>query len=192
MSGRSSKKEYWRPVPGYPLYEASSWGNVRSRDHTVIRKGRLTWIRGKELKQKTDHGYKTVMVYAGGKHSGKNMRVHRLVALAFISNPENLPFINHKDENRTNNRPENLEWCTHEYNVNYGTAIERRVKNQDWQSIADKQSYDVIQCERDGTPVKAWRSAIECERETEFDASKICACIRGERKTHGGYTWKRF
>lgn len=80
---------------------------------------------GEKLKQQTnDKGYKTVSLYKDGSY--KTHRVHRLVAAAFIPNPDGLPFVNHKDEDKTNNFVENLEWCTLEYNTNYGTARERQ------------------------------------------------------------------
>jgi hypothetical protein len=75
--------------------------------------------------RKITHGYLSVMLYKNGKP--KNYKIHRLVAQAFLSNPEGLPEVNHKDEDKTNNHVNNLEWCTHKYNSRYGTRP-RRIK----------------------------------------------------------------
>lgn len=66
------------------------------------------------------------MILKGNDGLNHTMRVHRIVAMAFLDNPNNYPIINHKDENPSNNHVDNLEWCTYKYNTNYGTAIERR------------------------------------------------------------------
>lgn len=107
-----------KPVVGYEgLYFVSNDGEVTNADGLVMKQ----YI-------KKGHGtcYKSVSLYKDGTY--KTKYVHRLVAEAFIPNQNNLPIINHKDEDGTNNRVENLEWCTHRYNVNYGTARERQRK----------------------------------------------------------------
>lgn len=113
--------EEWKNVIGYEgLYEVSNKGNVRNvRRNTLLRLS------------KNKYGYIQVWLYKNGIRTGFN--VHRLVAEVFLSNPDNLPMINHKDEDKTNNNVTNLEWCTAKYNVNYGhrteNAINTRVKN---------------------------------------------------------------
>ncbi len=108
--------EYRRvPIPGYEgRYEVDTTGNVFSANGRV-----LSQCSGKR-------GYKVVALCNNGKRSTKT--VHRLVASAFVPNPDNLPQVNHKDEDKHNNNVENLEWCTHKYNANYGTAKERHSK----------------------------------------------------------------
>lgn len=105
--------ETFLSVPGYEgLYEVSNLGNVKS-----LRSGRL-------MKRSLSHfGYEMTTLSKDGKQ--KTYLIHRLVALAFIPNPDNLEEINHKDEVKTNNSVENLEWCTRKYNLNYGTYRER-------------------------------------------------------------------
>jgi hypothetical protein len=112
--------EIWKPIPGYEgYYEVSNTGKVRSLTRTVIMKdGKPRPIKGRELKPKINNGYPTVNLSKNG--TVKTIRIHRLVALTFIPNPDNLPIINHKDENKQNNNVNNLEWCTYEYNNNYG------------------------------------------------------------------------
>lgn len=125
--------EEWRAVPGYEgLYEVSNIGNVRNvRRNTLLRL------------QKTNNGYIQVWLYKNGISTG--LKVHRLVAQAFLPNPDNLPMINHKDEDRTNNRVENLEWCDAKYNNTYGTRQDKvrdtAIKNGSWSGLS-KEEYD--------------------------------------------------
>lgn len=115
-------EELWRDVSGYGgLYQVSNTGRVRKRAYAIMRSnGRKQSFKDKELKLSDRSGYKVVWLCNDGV--SKLCRVHRLVAQAFIPNPNNLPFINHKDENPSNNRVENLEWCDNAYNINYGTC----------------------------------------------------------------------
>ena len=123
--------EIWRPVKGYEgLYEVSSFGRVRTVEHMEkcgnkmrVRHGRIksTFIR---------NNYVCVQLSKNGIN--KNINMHRLVALTFIPNPDNLPIVNHKDRNTKNNHVENLEWCTVQYNNTYDGAEERRRKSQEW------------------------------------------------------------
>lgn len=110
--------EEWKNVIGYEgLYEVSNKGNVRNvRRNTLLR---LT---------KTNYGYIQVSLYKNGIRTG--LKVHRLVAEAFIPNPDNLPQVNHKDEDKTNNNVTNLEWCTAKYNNNYGNRLEKSINTK--------------------------------------------------------------
>ena len=121
--------EEWRPIEGYEgLYEVSNTGQVRSLDRYVktcyeaykLHKGKIL------SPAKDKNGYLKVHLCCNGKHN--IIRVHRLVALTFLPNPDNLPEVNHKDEVKTNNNVDNLEWCDRKYNNNYGTKIERQKK----------------------------------------------------------------
>ena len=117
-----TESEIWKDVVGFEgLYKVSDKGNVYSverRDATGRKRGGLT------LKPRYDKdGYLRINLRKNGIKKFK--RIHRLVAKAFIPNPNNYLEINHKDENKTNNCVENLEWCTRKYNANYGTAIKR-------------------------------------------------------------------
>lgn len=133
--------------------------------------------------------------YLGAYWQGNGYYVHILVAECFVPNPNNLPYVNHKDENKQNNRADNLEWCTHQYNLNYGTAIERRVKNTDWEAIgekvAEKISIPILQLNKDTMEVvKEWKSSMEAQRDGGFNNGNINSCLKGRYKTCGGYIWR--
>lgn len=124
--------EVWKDIVGYEgYYKISNYGNIKSCDR--IRKCRIRTniinimkVRGKEMKPQINvkNGYCYIDLRKNGKKERKY--VHRLVAEHFLENNFNYPCINHKDENRTNNIISNLEWCSYEYNSNYGTAIEKQ------------------------------------------------------------------
>ena len=173
------KKEYWKPVVGYEnLYEVSNLGRIRSFDRWVKSKnGSIRICRGRILKPYTNKdGYLCVVLSKNNKQ--KTFRVNRLVAQAFLDNPNNLPQVNHKDENKQNNNVENLEFCDCKYNINFGTAIARRSKTV---------SKPVLQYTLDGQFVREWESAKQAEREGGFRSECICMCCKGKIKTHKGF-----
>jgi len=119
--------EIWRPTKGFEgYYEVSNLGSVRSIDRVVYDKVRKCYrlLKGKTLTIRDNgHGYKTVMFCRD--HKIYNKYVHILVAESFLDNPDHLPTVNHKDENKENNRVDNLEWCSQYYNNEYGTRKKR-------------------------------------------------------------------
>jgi hypothetical protein len=120
-------KEIWRDIPNYEgLYQVSNLGRVKVLDRDVnsgIKNNINVKRKGKILKQYVKNGYLQVTLTVNNKR--KYINVHRLVAQAFIPNPNNLPQVNHKDENKQNNYVENLEWCSAKYNCNYGSRNKR-------------------------------------------------------------------
>lgn len=172
--------EIWKPKKDYEgLYEVSNLGRVKS-----LGNGNSNNSKERILKPgKVKGGYLQICLSKNRKH--KNFYIHRLVAEAFLPNPDNLPFINHKDEDKTNNSVENLEWCTFEYNINYGTRTLRANKT----NTNGKLSKPVLQFTLDGEFVREWESTMECGR-NGFNQGHVAECCRGERKSHKGYIWK--
>lgn len=130
--------EEWKDVPGYEgIYQVSNFGNIKSLDRCIkCSNGMVIHRKGSTIKKQVCRfGYENVTLRKPKEK--KTFKVHRLVALAFIDNPNNYPEINHKDENKLNNSVENLEWCTREYNLNYGTFTQRRVNSTDYKKIWD-------------------------------------------------------
>lgn len=122
----TNNQEIWKPIDGFEeYYSVSSYGRVKSYDRIVNLPNGGSYIKkGKILKPHVDSdGYHVVKLF--GTKINRFFKVHRLVALAFIDNPENLSIVNHIDENKQNNHVENLEWCSVEYNNNYGTRNDR-------------------------------------------------------------------
>ena len=166
-------EEEYKDIEGYEgLYQVSNIGNVKS---LVNHKGKY---REKLLKQSKDcNGYLQVNLYKN--KTSKRFLVHRLVANAFIENPNNYPCINHKDENKQNNSVKNIEWCSYKYNTNFGTRNERARK------AISKQVY---QYSKDGVLISVFNSTKECQQQG-FNKSHVSKCCNGKLKTHKGYIW---
>lgn len=183
------KEEIWRDAVGYEgYYQVSNLGRVRSLDRYVNH-----WPHGEQLiksrllKQNNDgRGYNVVTLCKNGTKT--THRVHRLVAEAFIPNPNAYPCINHKDEDKTNNMADNLEYCTVKYNSNYGTR-----NNRLGEKLTNRpdESKSVLQFTLDGEFVNEYPSMAEAQRQTGIDSGNISSCCRGDRyKSTGGYIWK--
>ena len=139
-------------------------------------------------------GYAQVSLWKNNK--GQHKTLHRLFAEAYIPNPDNLPYINHKDENPMNYNLDNLEWCTQSYNQRYGTVNDRRGPKI---SASSKGKPKPWVAEQKGLPIVAigpwgetsdYPSAREAARQLGLDQSTVTAVLKGRRKTTGGYTFK--
>lgn len=168
-------KEIWKDIDNYEgYYQVSTVGRVRSlarNTHNQYKNGKIMTL------VSNNKGYPMV-----GLCKNKTYRrylVSRLVAQAFIANPNNLPQVNHKDENPLNNRVDNLEWCTRIYNMNYGTQTKR---------AHDKTKIKVKQYTLDGTFIRTWDSIREAG--LFYKTSHISDCCNGIRKQTKGYIWK--
>lgn len=170
-------EEIWKDIKEYPNYMVSNKGNVKSLNY------RHTG-REKMLKLSVNNkGYLIVKLYKNRKV--KSFRLNRLVAEAFISNPNNYPCVNHKNEIKDDNRVENLEWCDAKYNNNFGTRKERVIEKQ----INGKCSKPVLQINKNTNEVIAEFPSIK-EVERQLGISHISECCLGKRNTAGGYKWK--
>ena len=160
-------EEVWRDITGYEgLYQVSDQGRVKS----------FKWNKERFLKPSMDKdGYLLVTLCAGGKR--KTLKVHRLVCGAFHENPDNKPQVNHINEDKTDNRACNLEWCTCKQNVNHGSRNERVSK-------------PVGQYSLDGKLIKLWPSTMEVGRQTGFSQGNISLVANGKYKQAYGFIWK--
>ena len=168
----------WRDIKGYEgLYQISNFGEVIS-----------LWFRNGTSKRKRNLILKTASDKDGYQHVTlcknnikKSCRVHQLVAREFIENPNNLPLINHKDENKKNNKSDNLEWCDVKYNTNYNNATKRRGLSQ---------RIPIVQLSLDMEPIRIWSERVEVEEELAISGSHITNCCLGKNKTAYGYKWR--
>lgn len=180
--------EIWRDVYGYEgFYQVSNCGNVRSLSRTVQRLNNsdLT-LRGRVCSQTlSDKGYLTVGLCRDNRI--KRVYVHKLVAIAFVDNPNNLTEINHIDENPLNNRVENLEWCTHKQNMNHGT-VKRRISDK--LLNREDHSIPVSQYTSDGDLVAEYPSMTEAARMNDYNESAISRACCGKGRIYKGFIWK--
>ena len=181
--------EVWKDVEGYEgLYQVSDLGRVKSLDrwrYNAILKGERQLIRGTVRKAHPDRrGYLKVTLYKDGKRT--TFPVHRLVAEAFIPNPENKPQINHKDGCKVNNSVDNLEFCTRAENMAHAFGTGLNSPERHWNCNGSK---PVAQYDKNMTLLKVYPSIGEAAR-AGFSVSLIIHCCKGQRKTHRGYIWK--
>ena len=175
-------QEIWKNINNYNNeYAVSNLGNVRRND-SYNYKG--YYFKEHILSQQIDRlGY--CRVYLTKYSKTKAFLVHRLVAQAFIPNPHNLPEVNHKDENKLNNAVENLEWCTHIYNSNYGTRVSRIIPK----TIA-KTRKKIYQLSLNGDVINLWDGVNIAAKTLGISQQNITKCYQGLRRQAGGYEWK--
>lgn len=161
-----AKDEEFRPIKGFDYYLVSNYGRVYS-----YKKNRF-------IGKVDDHNYPIVTLY-GNKFSGvkKDVRIHRLVCEAFVPNPNGYKEVNHKDENTMNNRADNLEWCTSDYNLHYGTRIERC-------AIGHRKKVEVYQ---NGKYIASFASIKDAAQGLGVDRSSISDWMLGRVKSNKGY-----
>lgn len=164
--------EIWKKINDYEDYAVSSLGRVKS----------LKYGKERILKQsRCTGGYLYVFLCMGNRV--KSFRVHRLVAIAFLDNPDNLPEVNHKDENIENNCIENLEWAESRYNKNYGSRVER---------IAKAKTRKIEQIDaKTGKCIAVFDGGKDAAKSVGLKSpAHIYECCRGGRDTSGGYVWR--
>jgi hypothetical protein len=183
--------EVWKDIPGYEgRYMASTFGRIRSLDMVIPTKGgsrRLS--KGRLLKNYLTKDYYSVRLYNGKEKKGHAYHVHTLVAITFIPRIDGCDQINHKDENKLNNRVENLEWCTSSYNLNYGTRVSRITKTRTRLGRVNAE-IPVRQYDNSGAFVKEYISISEASRQTGIKLSKISYVCCGKRNSAGGFGWR--
>lgn len=180
-------QEVWRPIKGYEgLYDVSNLGRVRSHDsfNFSFHKGRVL-----SPNKNCRNGYLSVLF-----HDGKRKYIHRLVAEAFLPNEENYPVVNHKDADRTNNTVDNLEWCTMQYNANYGGVTKKRLESTRKNSSGSKNCPRyVAQYTKAGEYVATYSTTEEAARSLGLSYGGTCIrkCARGDKHQPSayGYIW---
>ena len=184
-------KEIWKDVEGYEgIYQISNTGKVKSLERTcLIRNNSTRIVKECILKPKiTRLGYKEVTLYKD--KTKKNLRINRLVAIAFIPNPHNYPIVNHKDEDKLNNNESNLEWCTHKYNSNYGTSIDRLKNSEGFKKHINSLKKKIIQYDLNMNFVKEWSDSYAVAKELNVKRECIRDCCNHKQKTDYGYIWE--
>ena len=174
------KGEIWKDIEGYEgLYQISSKGRVKSLER-MKRNGRGYQKVPEKILEGVDngHGYLRVKLCKEGKV--KQPLVHVLVATAFLDNVDNLPEVNHKDENKYNNCMDNLEWCSHSYNNTYNDKAKK---------VGKKLSKPVYSIDKESGLIMWWQSAHEAERCTDINNGNIISCCQGKRKSAGNHYW---
>lgn len=174
--------EIWKDIEGYEgKYQVSNLGRVKSLDRYVPFVHGMKFRAGVIITGAINNkGYRKVLLY-NGKTERKQFSVHRLVAQAFLPNPENLPQVNHKDEDKTNNRADNLEWCTAEYNLNYGHHP---------QSCGGHNKKNIIMLSLNNEPIMKFESALEAGNYLGKSSGNIINVANGKPGSYSAYGYK--
>ena len=157
--------EIWKPIEGFEgLYEISNIGRVKSiGTYNTCKRGIMNPMIDSD-------GYLHVRLY--NNSVSKDIAIHRLVAIAFIPNPNNYRYVNHKDENTKNNKVSNLEWCTNSYNLIYSKGKK------------------VAQYTKEGEFIKEFNCIADASRECNIPTTNISKCCKGKRYSAGNFIWR--
>lgn len=185
MGGTFMKKEIWKDIPNYEsVYKINNYGIIKNKKTNRIKKTHIN-----------NSGYERVVLSKNGED--KNYSVHRLVAQAFIPNPNNFSQVNHKDENKANNSVDNLEWCTPSYNCRYGNRIKKIAektkithKGKHYSPRTEFQKGRNAKKIINITTNKIYNSMQEAYKETNVPTSNISMCCQKKIKQAGGYIWR--
>lgn len=211
-------EEIWKDIEGYEgLYQVSNLGRIKSLGRTIERIGQ----KGKSFKRtypvkilkfgKDPKGYYRTSLALNGVNT--TVKIHRIVAQAFIPNPNKLPQVNHIDGNKENNRVDNLEWCDNQENQDHAWKNGLRKKGKEhwsygkqpkwWtnqkgknhpsyglRGVKNANSKKVVQYDKNNNFIKQWDSMADIQREIGINTCNISLCCQGKRKTAGGYIWK--
>ena len=186
------REEIWKFINGYEnIFMISNFGRVKSLDRYIeCKNGKMFHVKEKILKPTKDKdGYRTINLYY--KQTIKACKIHRLVAEHFIPNPNNLPEVNHKDEDKSNNYVDNLEWCDRKYNVNYYIKNnQEKFYNQIHNARKNISLNKKVEVYKYGEYVKTFNSVKECSEELNVDRHRIAdSALRGV-KNRQGYIFK--
>lgn len=184
------ENEIWEDVPEYEgFYQVSNLGRVKSLERKRKQSfGKIAIVRERFLKSKMDKdGY---LIYVLSKFGGtKSYRLHKIVAKAFLTNPNPLIFnqINHIDGNKLNNCPENLEWCDCTHNNREAVRIGLK-GGKPYKPRID--STPIRQYDKEGNIIKIYENLAQATRENSITKTAICNCLNGRSKSSGGFVWE--
>ena len=177
-------REEWVDIEGYKgKYQVSNYGRVKSVERTVRDNRGYRIVAERIMKpRKSNRGYLQVGLYKDSKV--KMCYVHRLVATAFCENPEGYKEVNHINEDKLDNKAENLEWCSHSYNNSYNGKAKKAGKK-----TAEKLSKPIYSINKESGLITCWESIMEASRQTGISQGGICDCLKGRRNSAGGFYW---
>ena len=179
------KDSIFKPIKGFEnMYEISNYGIIKSVDRNIICKdGQIKPIKSRYIRPADNgSGYKFVYLWKDNKQH--RYYVHRLVDETFIPNPDNLPEINHIDNNKNNNHVNNLEWCSYGQNIKHAYKTGLKV------ATSNHLKRKILQYDKNMNFIKEWECTKDVQRSLGIYHSNISVCCEGRQKTAGGYIWR--